>query len=276
MDPEQLRLLILGAHPDDAEFHAGGLITRYCGRGHVVRIISVTDGAAGHHRASAEELVTIRRREAAAVTQLLDVDYEIWDFPDGQLQPTMAVRERIIREIRTFRPDLVLTHRPCDYHPDHRAVGLAVQDATYLVTVPLVLAQVPALRRDPAVVYMVDFFTRPYPFQGDVVLDVTAEFETVIELLDCHASQVYEWLPYNMGILDQVPPQKERRKSLLRDWFATRSAQVADRFRSDLERYYGPQRGRQIDRAEAYEISEYAAQLDDAARRRLFLIDDRA
>lgn len=270
MVAERLKLLVLGAHPDDAEFHAGGLILKYASAGHHVKIVSVTDGSAGHHQKVPQQLVHARRAEADAVARRLGVSYDIWEFPDGRLLPTLEVRSRVLREIRQFQPDLVLTHRPCDYHPDHRAVGLAVQDASYMVTVPLIEPDVRPLQRDPVVAYMVDLFTRPYAFCGDVVFDVTAEFEGIIDLLDCHVSQVYEWLPYNRGVLDQVPADPAGRKQQLRDWFGERLRTIADRFREELLQTYGEPQGRQIQCVEAYEVSQYAAPLDPAARTRLF------
>jgi LmbE family N-acetylglucosaminyl deacetylase len=126
-----LRVLVLGAHPDDAEFAAGGLLTAHRQQGSVVRMISVTDGRSGHHAMASGELVERRRKEVARAALLMGSEASVWDFPDGYLEPTLALRRRILGEVRTFKPDLVLTHRPWDYHPDHRAVGLAVQDACY-------------------------------------------------------------------------------------------------------------------------------------------------
>ena len=117
------RVLVLGAHPDDAEVSAGGLVVRHCLAGSSVRIISVTDGRSGHHEIPPESLVDVRRQEARAAGQRVGAEYETWDFPDGALQPTLEVRSAIIREIRSFAPDLVLTHRTNDYHPDHRYTG---------------------------------------------------------------------------------------------------------------------------------------------------------
>jgi LmbE family N-acetylglucosaminyl deacetylase len=148
---ERLRLLILGAHPDDAEYHAGGLASIYRELGHQVRMVSLTNGQAGHFQRPPAALAELRRAEAAAAGRVIGADYITWDIPDGELMPDLKTRYRVIREIRTFRPDVVLTHRPCDYHPDHRAAGQLVQDATYLVTVPNVLREVPALTRDPLV-----------------------------------------------------------------------------------------------------------------------------
>jgi len=263
------RLLILGAHPDDAEYAAGGLAATYSQLGRV-RIVSVSDGGAGHHECRGAELVARRRQEAAAAGRVIGASYETWDLPDGQLQPTLDVRWRIVREIRSFMPDLVLTHRTCDYHPDHRAVGQAVQDASYLVTVPGVLPEVPALRRDPVVACMADLFTRPYPMSADVVLDVSERLETIVDMLFCHRSQVFEWLPYAEGILDQVPAAESERRQWLRAWYARHVRPRADRFRQALVAAYGQARGEDIELAEVFEISEYARPLEPARRSELF------
>jgi LmbE family N-acetylglucosaminyl deacetylase len=270
MSTESTRLLVLGAHPDDAEFHAGGLISVYRDRGYDVKIVSVTNGGAGHHQRNAEELAAVRTQEAAAVGRLIGAAYEVWEYPDGGLQPTLEVRHRVIREIRTFAPDLVLTHRLNDYHPDHRAVGQLVQDASYLVTVPLVASDTEPLRKDPVVAYMPDLFTKPNPLTPDVVVDITEYMERIVAMLACHRSQVYEWLPYNKGVADQVPADDKAKLEWLAAWFSQRARAVADRFRPRLIEVFGPQRGSAIEFAEAYEISEYASCLDDAARRRLF------
>lgn len=270
MTEAQPRLLVLGAHPDDAEFHAGGLISIYLDHGSAVKIVSVTNGAAGHHERSTQELIAIRRDEAAAVSALIGAEYQVWEYPDGSLQPTLDVRERIICEIRSFAPDLVLTHRLNDYHPDHRAVGQLVQDASYMVTVPLVCPETPSLRRDPVVAYMPDLFTRPNRLAADVVLDTTPYFDRIVAMLECHTSQVYEWLPYNAGILHDLPSGDAKRREWLASWFAMRAKAVADHFRERLIEGYGEEVGSGIIAAEAYEISEYAASLDEAAKQRLF------
>lgn len=270
MANKPMRLLILGAHPDDAEYHAGGLASIYRMLGHVVRMVSVTDGGAGHHDMENESLVARRRTEAAAAATLIGATSATWDYPDGELLPTLELRHHIIREIRTFAPDLVLTHRTSDYHPDHRAVGQAVQDASYMVTVPMVVPEVPILGRDPVVAYMTDLFTRPCPMRPDVVIDVDDHVETIVAMLACHQSQVFEFLPFNQGIAKQVPTNERERMAWLRDWYAQQVSPRADRFRDELSRIYGEERGRKVKSAEAFEISEYASPLDDAARHRLF------
>ena len=270
MPEERLRLLIFGAHPDDAEYHSGGLASIYRKLGHAVKMVSVTNGSAGHHEISAWEVVAMRRKEATASGAVIGAEYEVWDFPDTELEPTLEVRRKIIAEIRTFAPDLVLTHRTNDYHPDHRAVGQAVQDASFMVTVPRVVPDIPTLKKDPVVAYMPDLFTKPLPLTADVVIDVSDEFDTVVSMLACHRSQVFEWLPFLEGTLDEVPRDDDERIRWLRDWYARAARPRADRFRQEIIAAYGEERGSRIEFAEVYEISEYAAALDDSTKQRLF------
>jgi LmbE family N-acetylglucosaminyl deacetylase len=268
--PDPLRLLILGAHPDDADYHAGGLATFYRQAGHVVKMVSLTNGDAGHHRIRGEELAHRRRDEARAAGAVLGASYDVLDHHDGELLPTLENRREIIRLIRTFRPDLVLTHRPNDYHPDHRYTSQLVQDAAYLVTVPPIVPDVPHLARDPVIAYLGDEFQKPYPFQPCVVLDVDAVFDRIIAMLDCHRSQFYEWLPYNLGHAQAVPDDDDERRACLASWIGARMRRTADRYREHLVRRYGSERGGKVQYAEAFEACEYGAPLDEAAVERLF------
>ncbi len=265
-----LRMLIIGAHPDDAEIHAGGLASIYRQLGHEVKFLSVTNGDAGHFRMSGPELATRRKAELAASGAVIGATTEVWNNHDGQLLPTLELRWAVIRELRTYKPDLVLTHRPDDYHPDHRAVGNVVRDASYMVTVPTVVPDVPILTKDSVVAYMPDRFTKPYPLQGDVVIDIGDKIETVVDMLTKHVSQVFEWLPFNQQILDKLPPDVAGKRAWLRGWYLDRIRPQADRYRQQLISTYGQARGQAVEWAEAYEISEYASPLDAAARKRLF------
>ncbi len=265
-----LRLLILGAHPDDAEFHAGGLAAIYRHLGHDVKMISVTDGRAGHHTDFGPKLIERRRREAAAAAKVIGATSEVWNYPDGELEPTLELRWQIVAEMRKFAPHLILTHRTEDYHPDHRAVAHAVRDAAYLVTVPAVVPEVPALREPPVIAYMVDRFTRPTPFQADIAIDVTPHIKTIVSILACHASQVFEWLPYNRGLADEFPQDKADRQAWLRAWIEARLQETANIHRPALVATYGKRQGAQVCFAEVLEISEYAAPLNDEKRDKLF------
>jgi len=264
------RVLVLGAHPDDAEFFAGGLLQAHHHQGATLRIISVTNGQSGHHEMTSDALVARRRTEAARSGSFIQANYVTWDYPDGSLQPSLDVRESIIREIRTFQPDLVLTHRPFDYHPDHRAVGQAVQDASYMVMVPKIAPGYPTPKQEPIVAYMVDLFTRPTPFRPDAVLDASPYMEHVLEMLACHESQFFEWMPWIDRTSHTMPntigfSEGDRTRALknwLRSWYLDRTAARGDRF-------WNRAWGEQPTLVEAYEISEYAGK---ASRERLALL----
>lgn len=266
------KLLVIGAHPDDAEFHAGALMAIYRERNWPVKVISATQGDAGHHLQSGPELASRRAGELRAALAVIGAECEIWPHRDAWLEPSLDLRSQVIGAIRLYQPDLVLTHRTCDYHPDHRAVAQAVQDASYLVTVPPAVPEVPALRRDPVVAFLTDPFTRPVPLRPDVLVPADDQMELIVDMIHCHTSQVYEWLPYNRCAAEPPPaPAEEERKAWLRrETIEPRWAATADRFREDLKRQFGAERGSSMRFAEAFEISEYASPLTLEARRRLF------
>lgn len=265
-----VRLLVIGAHPDDCEIHAGGLATIYRRLGRTVRFVSVTCGDMGHFAKDGPELARIRRAEAAAAAEVIGVESGVWDFPDARLEPTLAARLEVLREIRVFRPDLVLTHRPCDYHPDHRAVGQLVQDASYLVTLPRLLPGAPHLDRDPVVGYLQDRFQRPATFRPDAVVDTTSCLGEVTAMLAAHASQFFEWLPFNQGISDRVPDDPDERVAWLQSWYLGWNRPFRERFFDELAARYGGDRAAAAMTVEAFEISEYGAPADAETLRHLF------
>jgi LmbE family N-acetylglucosaminyl deacetylase len=265
-----LRLLIIGAHPDDADYAAGGTAALYCEAGHVVKMVSLTNGDAGHHVHPGPELARRRRGEAEAAGAVIGASYEVFDNHDGQLVPTLENRCQVIRLIRSFRPDLVLTHRPNDYHPDHRYTSQLVQDAAYLVTVPAIVPDVRHLSRDPVIAYLPDDFQKPYPLEADVLVDVGPVLDKIVAMLHCHVSQFYEWLPYNTGRVADVPSGGEARRVWLAEQVQARLRKRADRYRDRLLEQLGPERGAAVQYAEVFEACEYGAPLDEAARRRLF------
>ena len=270
MSDQPLRLLVFGAHPDDCEFTAGGLAALYAQQGHQVMFVSLTNGDSGHHVMGGAALARRRRDEAAASAQVIGITSHILDNHDGELLPTLDHRREIIGLIRSFQPNLVLTPRPWDYHPDHRYTAQLVQDAAYMITVPNVLAFHEHLARNPVIAYVSDTFQRPYPFAPDVVVPIDTVVEQKVDMLDQHVSQVYEWLPYNGGYADEVPDDPQERRAWLRQYLDARMRRDANRYRDLLIAELGAEAGQKVQYAEAFEVSEYGAPLTNEARARLF------
>jgi LmbE family N-acetylglucosaminyl deacetylase len=201
----KLNVIAFGAHQDDCDQRAGGTAAKLAALGHRVRFVSVTNGDAGHQTEGGGALADRRRKEAQEAGRRLGVDYIVLDNHDGELLPTLKPREEIIRQIRLWKADLVLAPRPNDYHPDHRYTGVLVQDAAYMVVVPNVTPDTPALRKNPVFMYFQDGFQRPNPFRADVAVAIDDVIEKKIDALDAHVSQMYEWLPWVAGNLGNVP-----------------------------------------------------------------------
>ena len=270
MSNDRLRVLVFGAHPDDCEFTAGGVAALYARQGHQVMFVSVTNGDAGHQDTGGARLAQRRRAEALAAAAVIGVEYTLLDNHDGELLPTIENRRQIIGLIRDFRPDLMMSPRPNDYHPDHRYTSQLIQDAAFMVMVPNICAFAEHLPYNPAIVYVGDTFQKPAPFTPDVVVSIDDVVEQKVDLLHAHESQVYEWLPYVGGYLNNVPAAPAERRPWLRQALDRRLRRDADRFRELLIARYGDAPGRGVTYAEAFEWCEYGAAKTEAALTRLF------
>lgn len=259
-----MRIIVFGAHPDDCEFSAGGTAVKWVAAGHRVKFVSVTNGDAGHQTLGGGELARVRRAETLRADKLLGVDTEIYDNHDGELLPTLEVRKQLIREIRKWDADVVVTHRPSDYHPDHRNTGLAVQDTAYMVIVPNVCPDVPPRKKNPVYLYLQDAFTSPQPFRPDVIVPIDDVWERKVTALHEISSQFYEWLPWAEGILDRVPKgDGERRRwldRLLRDW-------LRNPFPEETAKRFG---GRKVETAESFQVCEYGSRPTPEELKRIF------
>jgi LmbE family N-acetylglucosaminyl deacetylase len=263
----KLNIIAFGAHPDDCDQRAGGVAAKYAALGHRVRFVAVTNGDAGHQTEGGGALAARRRAEAQEAGRRIGVEYVVLDNHDGELLPTLHVREQIIRQIREWNADLVLAPRPNDYHPDHRYTGVLVQDAAYMVVVPNVAPDTPALRKNPVFMYFQDGFQKPNPFSPDIAVAIDDVIEKKLEMMDAHVSQMYEWLPWVAGNLDGVPKDIAGRKRWLRD---TRTPQPTPAVRASLVKWYGADKGNAVRHAEAFEICEYGTRPDEALVRKLF------
>jgi LmbE family N-acetylglucosaminyl deacetylase len=263
----QLRIIVFGAHPDDCDVNAGGLAALYVSMGHAVKFVSLTNGDKGHQQLAGQDLTTRRLNEAKEAGRRLGVEYEVMNNHDGELLPTLENRLEVIRRIREWKADIVITHRPNDYHPDHRYTAILVQDAAYMVIVPAVLSNVPPLKSNPLFLYFADRFQRPNPFRPDIAIDITDTFAKKIDALDAHTSQFYEWLPWTGQ--ENVPSGLLERKKWLSDKRMERN-KVTPVIRKLLKKWYGSKYAGTIKLAEAFEICEYGLDPNEEEIRQLF------
>lgn len=263
MEDKKLRILVIGAHPDDCEFRVGGTAIKYRKLGHAVKFISVTNGDTGHYEMGGAQLAKRRANETKSACAMVGIENEVLDIHNNGLESDIATRERIICIIREFRPDIIITHRLNDYHPDHRRTSMLVQDSSYAVRIPNVCPLTPYLTYTPIIIYMQDSFKKPTPFSPEIVVDIDDSIDTKVKMLNFHKSQVYEWLPWMDGVLDQVPQGEEERIKWLHDRLYLREGYVAGRFNDKLAELYGQEHAKNVRCAEAFEVSEYGAKLPD-------------
>ena len=267
---EHLRVLVIGAHQDDPE-KCGGTAIKFVRQGHTVKFLCATNGQSGHQSYPGYRIVQIRDAEKNRARDVLGIQaYESLDINDGYLTTEIHNRERMMRAIREFAPDIIITHRPWDYHPDHRNTGLLVQDCSYLLRVPNFLPTVPVMDKLPLIFYMRDGFQKPCPFAPDVVIDIDDVSEQRLLAYAQHESQVYDWLPWVDGIDPAtIPTDEEGRMRLMREKYLPQCA-VTQAMRERLAERYGAERAARVRCCEAFEACEYGASHEGVDYRRLF------
>ena len=261
---KELNILAVGAHPDDCDFCFGGTALKFKARGCKVRFVSITDGCSGHHLNPGPEMAKRRLAEMEAVSRLTGIEYKTLGVPDGFLTAELKYRDLLMAEIRMFNPYIIFTHRTNDYHPDHRAAGTLVMDCSYLLIVPFVVPTVPPMKNAPYIFNFADRFSFPAPFEPDIAVCIDDVTDGKTGILDCHISQVYEWLPYAGGYAEGIPPENEpeKRKSWLKSQLFGRNSAISEKYRNVLVRRYGEEKGNSIKECEAFQLCEYGAQAD--------------
>lgn len=279
---KQIRAMMIGAHPDDCDFRCGGLALQYAQAGHKVKFLSMCDGSGGHHILEPAQIAARRKGETQNVAKLAGIEYEVWDICDCELMADLETRKRLVRDIRQFNPDIIFCSRPNDYHADHRNASLLVQDASYLLIVPHFCPDVPAMKEMPVIMYFYDHFQNP-PFDADIAIRTDDVIDRKFEMLACHESQMFEWLPYTKGTLASVPKDPAERiawlhepriprngkpmdesmlkKNLIGSQSEYREAVPAVKYRSKLVERYGELKGMHTNFAEAFSVCEYGTPL---------------
>ena len=199
-----MRVMAIGAHPDDLEILCAGTLARYVAEGHQVTMCHIARGDRGSYEHTREEITAIRDAEARAAAEVVGAAYQALDVADGEIDSSNeGQRVQVTEAIRLARPDVVLAHSANDYMTDHVEASRLAFDASFLATLPLYETASPHLPEVPALVYMEtvtgnDFV--PVEF-----VDISAHIETKLTALDRHQSQL-RWLADHDGVdmLDQI------------------------------------------------------------------------
>jgi LmbE family N-acetylglucosaminyl deacetylase len=267
----KLRIICFGAHPDDNEFRAGGVAAMWAAQGHHVKFVSCTNGDIGHWGMAGGPLAQRRTAEVEKCAEIFGIETEVLDIHDGEIMPTLENRETIVRLIRKWRADIVMCHRPNDYHPDHRYVSLLVQDAGYMVTVPFFCPGTPYLKRNPVFLYYQDRFQKPNPFTADIVVGIDKVIDKKLDAALALASQTLEGgCGGSEDLYPDDPAKRKAREREVRQRFDRRFAGTANQFREQLADWYGQERAKKIKYAEAFEICEYGRRPSKEEIRKLF------
>jgi LmbE family N-acetylglucosaminyl deacetylase len=268
----KVRIICFGAHPDDNEFRAGGVAALWAAQGHHVKFVSCTNGDIGHWGTAGGPLAQRRTAEVKRCAEIFGIETEVLDIHDGEIMPTLENRRTIVRLIRQWRADIVMCHRPNDYHPDHRYSAILIQDAGYMVTVPYFCPDVPYLTRNPVFLFYEDRFQKPNPFAADIAVGIDSVIEKKLDAALALASQTLEGgCNGNERLYPQDDPAKRKtREQEVRQSHDRRFANTADRFRKELAEWYGQEQGKKIKYAEVFEICEYGRRPSKQEIRQLF------
>ena len=258
--PKPLRVIAFGAHPDDAELKASGVAALWAAQGAKVKFVAMTNGDVGHFSSAGGPLAKRRKAEVAECARILGIENQVLDVHDGELVPSLDNRKAVARLIREWQADIVLGHRPYDYHPDHRYTGVILDDTAVVVVAPFFTPDTPATLRNPVYMYYSDAFLKPYPFDPTIVVPIDAAADRKWQCVSAMPSQFGDKDSWQGRTLPGVPQDDRAREAYLLDQVKQRSAAVADKYRERLIALYGKERGATVHFAEAFELSQYGRQ----------------
>ena len=267
---EKLRLMVVAAHPDEADMYAGGTAALFAELGAAVKFLSLTSGDAGHYEIGGMQLARRRWQEAQQAATCLGIEqYEVLNEHDGELYPTKEVRNQVIERVRGWEPDIVIGFHPDGWgHPDNRNAGKALADAMSFIGVPNVMPNIPAVKKPILCLWMWDYSTMGI-HEHDIALDVTHTIEKKLLACDAHATQFYEFAPWGRGLINEVPQGWEgKRAFILKYWAEFMYTQASQR--QGLARWYGSSKAASIAYAETFQIAPYGNHPDQTELRRLF------
>jgi LmbE family N-acetylglucosaminyl deacetylase len=267
---QPLRIIAFGAHPDDAELKASGVAALWAAKGHKVKFVAMTNGDVGHFETAGGPLARRRKAEVAECARILGIETHVMDIHDGELTPSLENRKAVSRLIREWQADIVMGHRPYDYHPDHRYTGVLLNDAAVVVVAPFFVPDTPPTARNPIFMYYSDGFQDPKPFDPTIVVGIDDAADKKWKCVSAMPSQFGDKDSWQGRTLPNVPAGDRERQTYLLELVKKRNAAVADQYRERLIALYGKERGQAIKYAEAFQLGQYGRQASVDELKKLF------
>jgi len=186
-----MNILVVSAHSDDIEFLCAGTLAKYAKQGHNIFMAVFTSGNMGDLEVKPDELANTRKQEAQASADIINATL-IWpEVDDEHVFPNEEQRRIMIDILREADPDIIFTHSPLDYHPDHRYISQLIFDSYFQKGLPFIPNQKkPACRFGQAQIYYMDTIGGIGGFIPSEYVDITEVIETKKKMLACHQSQI--------------------------------------------------------------------------------------
>lgn len=194
-----MNILAIGAHPDDVETMCAGTLAKYASQGHKVFIATATNGNIGSATLSKEEIGRVRKQEAANSAAIIGAEYICLDYDDELFYETLDVRIAFINLVRHCKADVIFTHNPHDYNPDHMLTSKIVNDIAVMIPIAKLETE-----EEPYDVIPSIWYFEPANSMGFVptdYVDITDFYETKMKMLSCMESQ-RQWMVDNYASLN--------------------------------------------------------------------------
>lgn len=189
-----MNILAIGAHPDDVEIHCGGTLAKFASQGHKIFTATATNGNIGSATLPMDEIAAIRKAEAKKAAEVIGAEYICLDYDDEMLFEDRAVRLAFIDLVRYCKADLILTHNPEDYNPDHVLTSKIINDIAVMIPVAKIETPNKPYDKIPIIAYFEP--AHGLGFVPTEYVDITNFIDKKMEMCLCHQSQI-SWMQDN-------------------------------------------------------------------------------
>ena len=189
-----MNILAIGAHPDDVENCCGGTLAKYAKQGHKVFTATATNGNVGSATLPMDEIAAIRKEEARRAAALIGAEYVCLDYDDEMFFEERAARVAFIDLVRYCKADIILTHNPVDYNPDHELTSKIVRDIAVMIPIAKIPTKNPPCDKIPIIVYFET--VHGLGFEPTEYVDITDFLEIKKAMCAENKSQI-QWMQDN-------------------------------------------------------------------------------